>query len=256
MTKFTKIFSFLIFLCVAQGIAVGVIQALSLPEQTLTAKEIQALFSDQTVAARSVDGKSQEMVIYFGPHGQVEMAKDGRLEQGKWTVREDDRLCINMEKSARDCRIIVKNGSEYRQLAVKLDGNHRHELNYVAFRKGEALAQMSESPLLPRGTLDQKEVLALFSGKTVESVTANKGRISHSYYNKDGRVDQLRNGKTRSGTWRVTNQGRMCLQMEDMAVKCRIIVKDGDEYKKYIVRKNGDHQHSVSYRKFRDGKHL
>jgi hypothetical protein len=42
--------------------------------------------------------------------------------------------------------------------------------------------------------------------------------------------------------------------METLGEKCRIIVKEGDEYKKYIVKKNGHHQHSVSYRNFAPGK--
>ena len=42
--------------------------------------------------------------------------------------------------------------------------------------------------------------------------------------------------------------------MEDLQEKCRIIVKEDGEFKKYIVKKNGQHQHSVSYRKFTPGK--
>jgi hypothetical protein len=88
----------------------------------------------------------------------------------------------------------------------------------------------------------------------VESVTAKQGRTSLSYYSPEGKVEQLRNGVMRRGTWRVSNSARICLQMENLQEKCRIIVKEGNEYKKYIVKKNGDHQHSVSYRKFMQGK--
>ncbi len=256
MRKWLKAFYLLLFLSVVPGFSVAIKPEVPLLESIMTVKQLKAKFSGQTVVARSVDGKRQKMVIYFATNGKVELAEKGRLKYGKWKIRKDDRLCINLKDAKRDCRVIVKKGSEYRQYVVKLDGNHKHELTYVSFQKGKALERLSESPLLPPGTLDKREVVALFSGKTVESVTAKKGRVSHSYYDKDGRVEQLRGGDRRFGTWRVTQRGRICLQMEDMAVKCRIIVKEGDKYKKYIVRKNGRHQHSVSYRNFKDGKHL
>ena len=85
-------------------------------------------------------------------------------------------------------------------------------------------------------------------------MTAKQGRTSLSYYSPDGKVEQLRNGVIRHGTWRVTSSAKICLQMENLKEKCRIVVKEGDEYKKYIVKRNGAHQHSVSYRKFMQGK--
>jgi hypothetical protein len=113
---------------------------------------------------------------------------------------------------------------------------------------------MSTKPLLPLGTLKKEQVIKLFSGQTVESVTASKSRVSQSYYSPDGTVEQVRNGAKRYGKWRVRSDARICLQMEALEEKCRIIVKEGDEYQKYIVKKNGHHQHSVSYRKFAPGK--
>ena len=85
-------------------------------------------------------------------------------------------------------------------------------------------------------------------------MTASQGRVSLSYYALDGTVEQIRDGARRNGTWRVSKNDRMCLQMENLQERCRIIVREGDEYKKYIVKKNGNHQHSVSYRKFVLGK--
>ena len=140
------------------------------------------------------------------------------------------------------------------QYPPKQEGNHRYEQTYYNFRDGEQLRALSPKPLLPMTTLRKKEIINLFSDKTVESVTANQGRTSLSYYSPDGKVEQLRNGVIRRGTWHVTNSARICLQMENLQEKCRIIVKEGDGYKKYIVKKNGDHQHSVSYRKFMQGK--
>lgn len=256
MNRWMKTFLCLTLFCVIPGVVVAMQQDPQLPAGTLSAKQIKQLFTSRTVSAYSVDGKEQEMVIYFGRFGKVQQAKKGFQEDGKWRVRKDARLCVELKGAPRACRIIVKNDKEYRQYVVKKDGKHKHELTYVEFRKGKHLARMSTVPLLPQGTLDRKQVKQLFSGKTVESITASKGRISHSYYAQDGSVEQVRNGQKRYGKWRVTKNGRICLQMNDRQEKCRIIVKQKGEYKKYIVKKNGRHTHSVSYRNFIDAKQL
>lgn len=244
----TVLFSLLVFGCAATNIP--------LPAQTLDVQQLKTLFSDRTAAANAPDGKSQELVTYFAADGQVVEAQQGVVKKGKWYVRDDARLCVDLAEENRDCRIIVKDGDDYRQYAVKLDGNHHHELTWVEFRKGNQLARMSAAPLLPEGTLDHDRVVALFKDRTVESVTADKGRVSRTYYAPDGTVDQLRKGKHRKGKWRVTKNGRICLQMEERGEKCRIIVKENGEYHKYIVKKNGHHQHSVSYRSFVAGNQL
>lgn len=106
---------------------------------------------------------------------------------------------------------------------------------------------------LPAGTLRSEEITALFSNRTVYTITAVKGRTSVSYYAQDGGVRQMRNGIKRSGHWRVTENDRMCLQMENLPEKCRIIVAEKDGYKKYIVRKNGFHQLTIIYQNFVEG---
>ena len=110
------------------------------------------------------------------------------------------------------------------------------------------------SVTLPTATLTAKEVKKLFSGRSVESQTVIKQRRSLTYYLPDGEVRQLRNDNKRFGRWRVSKKGRMCLRMETLREKCRIIVREpGGGYRKYIVRKNGDHQPTVDYLQFWDG---
>ena len=116
-----------------------------------------------------------------------------------------------------------------------------------------AAEQQKKPTLLPDGTLTADQLTALFSDKTVESITAVKERVSLSYYASDGKMRQTRNGQTRFGTWRVRADGRICLQMEQLREKCRIIVKKDGIYKKYIVRKSGRHQNTVNYLKFWSG---
>lgn len=106
---------------------------------------------------------------------------------------------------------------------------------------------------LPDGTLKRKALKKLFSDRTVNTITAKKGRLAVSFYSADGEVRQLRKGKKWSGTWRVSKKGRFCIQMEGFREKCRIVVKEGDSYKKYIVKKNGKHQHTLTYLSFTKG---
>ena len=235
----------------AMGSSPGVV----LPEGVLNAQQLEQLVHDKTIATSVEDG-NREVIFYFGKDGMLQRVRDGLQSTGSWKIRDDGRLCTQLQRKGRDCRIIVKQGQTYRQYAVKKDGNHRYELTYTQIREGEQLAKLSKVPLLPAGTLKGKKIVELFSGQTVESVTAGKGRVSQTYYNPDGTLEQLREGTMRYGTWRVTKDSRMCLKMEALAEKCRIIVNEDGAIKKYIVKKNGRHQHSVSYRNFTPGKNF
>ena len=106
---------------------------------------------------------------------------------------------------------------------------------------------------LPPGTLSADEVTLLFSGQTVESVLDSNGRVSLTYYNPNGELNQSQEGNMRHGNWRVRNDGRICLAFEEGSEKCRIIVKEGDVYRKYIVKKNGTHERILYYKSFRAG---
>ena len=120
-----------------------------------------------------------------------------------------------------------------------------------------APAKSTPSVALPPGTLTKDEVTSLFSGMTVESLTVTKKLASITYYDASGEVRQLRDGSKRLGYWRVRKDGRICLQMEDLKEKCRIIVRRlGGGYRKYIVRKNGLHQPTVDYIRFVKGDRL
>jgi len=223
-----------------------------LPKEMLNADEVQTLVQGHTAEVNF--GKSNEGLLYFGPDGELQRIQDERLTRGTWEVRKNARLCMKFDETSRKCRILVPEGELYRQLVVKKDGNHRLDLTYLKFHQGNRLAKLKKGPLLPEGTLTRKELKRLFSGKTVESQTVNKGRVSLSYYDPSGAVEQIRNGNLRTGSWRVNKNDRICLQMEDSREKCRIVVKEGNIYNKYIVKKNGHHQNSVTYLGFREGK--
>jgi hypothetical protein len=106
---------------------------------------------------------------------------------------------------------------------------------------------------LPPGTLNAEQVTALFSGKTVESKLDKSGRVSFTYYNPNGGLRQLQNGQERSGIWRVTKKGRICLQFAGKKERCRAIVQEGPVYRKYIVKSDGSHIPILTYMSFRSG---
>lgn len=251
--KFGVVFSVLTLFLSANQFAMAEKPVIVLPDGALNAAQIEGQFKGKSAVAKVAD-KERAEVYYFANDGHVIESRGGWQKTGEWYVRDEGRLCLDLKGEHRDCRMIIKEGKNYHQYAAKLDGNHRYEQTYSDFRDGNQLLKMSAEPLLPLGTLKKKQIIKLFSGQTVESVTVSKSRVSHTYYATDGTVEQLRNGAKRYGKWRVRNDARVCLQMEDRGEKCRIIVKEGDDYKKYIVKKNGHHQHSVSYRKFATGK--
>ena len=106
---------------------------------------------------------------------------------------------------------------------------------------------------LPPGTLTAGEVTALFSGRTVESVLDSNNRVSLTYYNPNGQTSQLQSGQKRSGAWRVDDGGRICLKFGEEREKCRIIVKEGAVYAKYVVKKSGQHERVLTYTSFTEG---
>lgn len=125
------------------------------------------------------------------------------------------------------------------------------------FLPATARAQADAGVDLPAGTLNAAEVVALFSDRTVLTRTVTQKRESLTYYHPDGEVRQRRDGTTRRGFWRVRDDGRICMQMEEFREKCRIIVREADGgYRKYIVRKNGPHQPTVDYLAFERGDRL
>jgi hypothetical protein len=117
---------------------------------------------------------------------------------------------------------------------------------------GEPVAEAEIA--LPPGTLSAKELRRLFRDRTVLSRTVVQERESFSYYHPDGEVRQLRDGQKRYGRWRVLKNGRICLQMEQLPEKCRIVALQPDgSYRKFVVKRNGDHQPSVDYVRFWPG---
>lgn len=113
-----------------------------------------------------------------------------------------------------------------------------------------------EGTPLPPGTLNAMELRTLFSGQTVKSKNAG-GAVSLTYYAPDGTLQQHRDGQLRTGSWKIKSNGRICLEMEqEEDGKCRIIARENNQYIKYVVKKDGQHQPVVTYISFEPGNRL
>ena len=253
--KLGRSITFILSLALLFSTGACLAKKIPLPKGTLFDGRVEGLIYGKTVEAVSPDQKTRQL-IYFVPNGNIRQVRNQELEQGTWKITEKGRLCVQVEDQKKQCRILVPDAEGYRLYQVKKDGKHTHTMSFISFHTGDNLAKLTKGPILPRGTLGRKRVEKLFSGKTVESLTADKGRVSLTYYGPKGEVIQERKGQRRAGQWRVAKAGRICLQMENLKEKCRIIVKEGNVYKKYIVKKNGRHQHTVSYRSFTPGNQL
>ncbi len=223
------------------------------PEEVLASKAIVQLIQGKTAAVTSVKPQGDGLV-YFSPNGQFKSLINNWLEVGYWMVNERDRLCIVPSRDHQKCRVLAGNWESVDQYVVKKDGSRLLELSYKNFREGYESFERAQSSLPALEKLNNKAITMLFSDKTVASETVSKGRTSLTYYHRDGTLELMRNGEKHSGTWRVTDKDRMCLKLEELQEKCRIIVKQGDTYSKYIVKKNGQHQKSVKYLRFLPGK--
>lgn len=99
-----------------------------------------------------------------------------------------------------------------------------------------ALMACSHLPqsLQPGRQLAAPEVRQLFAGQTVTSKNLSNGVVSVSRYAPHGQVFQQREGVQRQGTWRIEQDGRMCLKMESQTQSCRWIRLESDgRYQKY-----------------------
>ena len=94
------------------------------------------------------------------------------------------------------------------------------------------------SPMLLAGNLSGNEVRQLISGNTVEKVHAKRGYSIVTYYSPDGTYRQIADGEAQSGTWNIDSEGQLCSMRQDWGGECRLIAKEGSEWKAYKVPDN------------------
>ena len=123
--------------------------------------------------------------------------------------------------------------------------------NFISIVLMFGLMGFSSLILAEERTLTGDEVTAMFSDKTVWGEHAVKDKKSISYFAADGSYSgkNLTKNTKSKGKWSVDKKGRLCIDKGDK--KCRKIVDDGGEIKKYKKKK-----HVYTYTKFEDGNKL
>ena len=111
--------------------------------------------------------------------------------------------------------------------------------------------------------LSTLEVTKLFSGKTVEGVNVEKGRLKpyRAYFNPNGAIQarhwygkKQHKWRKRNGEWWIDDKGRICAKWEDRdKKKCMFIEKEGEVYRQYKIEKNGSRKHVATFKNFIDG---
>ncbi len=112
----------------------------ALPPGTLNAAEVTALFSGKTVESK-LDSTGRISLSYYNPDGSVHQLQEGQIRDGKWRVKKDGRICLQMEQKSESCRIIVHEGSVYRKYIVRGDGDHTPIITYTSFRNGNQVGK-------------------------------------------------------------------------------------------------------------------
>jgi len=106
-----------------------------LPPGTLTAAEVTALFSGQTVES-VLESNGRTSLTYYNPNHELRQLQYGEKRSGFWRVRDDGRICLQLGTEKEKCRIIVKEGPTYYKYTVKKNGMHERILAYTSFRQG------------------------------------------------------------------------------------------------------------------------
>ncbi|MDJ0739686.1 MAG: hypothetical protein QNJ91_08210 [Gammaproteobacteria bacterium] len=128
------------------------------------------------------------------------------------------------------------------------------------FMAGTALSLLTACQTTPwrggDGQLPRDEVVRLFVGNTVESFNLNTRLTSFTYYDPNGTALQERLWQRRKGTWRVRDDGQICLAFGKRQAKCRHIVRSGGRYFKERTDSAGKRERIVRYRYFVAGNSL
>lgn len=104
--------------------------------QALSAQEITALVTGKTLEGTN-PFKKFEIVTYFAPDGTFRRVRDGKRENGTWTVTSKNEICMTGEKGTT-CRIMKKEGDVWN--AYKIPHNvmkpPSHERRWVRVLEG------------------------------------------------------------------------------------------------------------------------
>ncbi len=102
--------------------------------------------------------------------------------------------------------------------------------------------------------LSEEEVLSLISGNTVQGIHLGQNIPFENYFDPGGKALQQLGDERIEGEWFVDKQGRHCVKWENKTRKCRIVVRDKDEYREYTINaKTGKREYILIINKLYEG---
>jgi len=96
-------------------------------ETILTEKEVQSLFSGNTIKGTYLDIKIP-FESYFDEKGGVYQNRDGENFEGKWFVNKQGKHCIKWQGKDAKCRVVVRNNDQYLEFLINTKTGKREYL--------------------------------------------------------------------------------------------------------------------------------
>jgi hypothetical protein len=98
--------------------------------------------------------------------------------------------------------------------------------------------------------LTESEIVTLISGKRVEGYHERKGFFFVRLYYADGTLVQNSERGSRSGTWHVDKNNRLCQRFAKSEAKCRTVTYEEGVYRLYKINNNGKRKLVYTYKSF------
>jgi hypothetical protein len=105
-------------------------------------------------------------------------------------------------------------------------------------------------PAIAEKQLTADEVKALFIGKTADGTNVIKDKNYRLYTKDDSTAIHKNRKRTKEVSWKVTDDGKHCVQFRSL--RCGYIVDMGDG----VYHKVHDGEHINTLKNFRDGNHI
>ena len=136
---FNLAFVVTVCVCSSQSLAFG----------QMSAAEVNALFSGNTVEGERRDGGvpgvdapnkieeyATQFIIYFDNDGTVKNKTSKKPKMGKWRVTDNGDLCIKWTDKNEKCAPVYRDGNVYKRVVKRKSGFVLFEFRYIHFTPG------------------------------------------------------------------------------------------------------------------------
>jgi hypothetical protein len=214
----------------------------------VTGNELNSLLSGKTLVGHN-HVKDFGVKEFYSEDGRlVRIKNDGLILTGKWWLnKKQNKVCIQFveyKPNKKFCHSVTRDKNNE---VIKLKGNGNIHTKYDQIIDGNVTTySFSERQL------NKNEMVELFSGKTAYEDVLSRGEKSVTYYNPDGNLHCIVDGKTEyHGSWSIES-GEFCVEFGE-SKRCRLVVENNGVFKKYKLTDSGAKKHVVTFEDFRDG---